>query len=404
MRFLIGLTVLLGALLIGAAGAQPPPLPVVDDVVLERFTVACAGDPLIVPVTLQGKTYPFVLDTGASVTMYDTSLKPLLGSPVGRTKVQGLVAVTTLEEFSPPEAFLGRLPLPKDQTVLTFDFRPLRERGGFDVRGVLGMDFLENYVVAIDFDRGSLTFRRQVGNPRDLGQALSISRRPDIPCLLLDIPGAGGVEAFRIDTGHTTECSGSLDTNLFRRLVKAGVVRDVTLGGVSVTASGKDLKVDGRTQNFSIGPFQHRNLLFSSPASGNWLGLAYWSRYKVTLDFPGLTLYLKPGAHFDRLDQPDRSGFDFARCDDGTVVERVEKGSPAAQAGIEPGDVLKSVAGIPVDQGSLFPIRRLLRQQGQSIKVKVRHGKEEREPVLPLGAWPAVLASSDIDAVLGQAR
>jgi S1-C subfamily serine protease len=120
----------------------------------------------------------------------------------------------------------------------------------------------------------------------------------------------------------------------------------------------------------------------------------------VTLDFPGATLYLKQGARFDRRDQPDRSGFDFARLDGSTVIECVEKDSPAARAGLEPKDVLLSVAGVPVDPGSLFPIRQLLRHEGPTIAVKFKRGPEEREVSLPLGGWPSPLTASEIEAAL----
>ena len=42
-----------------------------DANVVERFKVASDGDALLLPVTFQGKTYQFLLDTGA-LAMYST--------------------------------------------------------------------------------------------------------------------------------------------------------------------------------------------------------------------------------------------------------------------------------------------------------------------------------------------
>jgi hypothetical protein len=279
MRAPACLTVLVGALFIGAALSQPPPLPVVSDAVLERFAVACAGDPLIVPVTIQGKAYPFVVDTGCSKTVYDTSLKSLLGPAVGKVEFQTPTGSELhLDVYAAPEAFLGKLPLPRDEEVALFDLRSLRERGGQDVRGMLGMDFLENYVVGIDFDRGSLTFRRGVGDKSALGKALLMSSRQRIPYLPADLEGSDLPEMFEIDTGFARGSSGDLDSELFQKLVKAGKLRESAPGGIALTASGKTPIIAARLHSFTVGPFHHPDLIFSSPARGNTLGLSYWSR------------------------------------------------------------------------------------------------------------------------------
>jgi hypothetical protein len=408
MRPLTCLTVLAGALLLGAAVAQPPPPPARDSAVLERFPIARDASLVIVPVTVKGKDYPFVLDTGCTGTVYDTSLKPLLGAPQGHVQARAAAGGdANLDLFEPPEAFLGKLPLSKDAEVAAFDFSLIRERAGEDVRGLLGMDFLRDYVVAIDFDRGQVTFRRGLGETRDPGKALSLSWSGGLPHLLLDFQGVNRVNKFVIDTGALGAESGQLESELFRALLKAGQVKEVLPGGPCVSAAGKtEIALDASLGNFSVGPFNHHNLLFSAAAStANGLTLNYLSRYAVTFDFPSSTLYLKPGARFnDSIDQRARSGFELAWREGATVISAIKKDSPAEQAGLRAGDVLMSVAGVPGDRGPLHIGLHLTRYQGQTVAVRFRRDKEEREAPLRLVGWPAPLSDADVEAALGSAR
>jgi hypothetical protein len=52
------------------------------EAVLERFKLSRDSKILLLPVEVQGKKYSFVLDTGATTTVYDTSLRSILGDPV----------------------------------------------------------------------------------------------------------------------------------------------------------------------------------------------------------------------------------------------------------------------------------------------------------------------------------
>jgi hypothetical protein len=401
MRTLAFPAALIGTLLLGAAGAQPPPLPDISEPAPEEFVVARDGAPILVPVTIRGKTYPFVLDTGSSKTVYDKSLRPLLGAPQGQVKVQTPGGEISLEQFAAPEAFFGKLPLPRDTSVVLCDLRPHRELTGEDWRGILGMDFLKSHVIAIDFDQGTVSFRRHLGDPLMLGQSLLMSAHDNIPYLLLDVVGDGQLHPFKIDTGHVGSIAGDIARDLFRALLKAGKVREFAPGGFAYHASGKYYAPEARLTAFSVGPFNHRNLLFSSAPSDSRLGLTYWSRYAVTFDFPGSMLYLKPGAGFNRRDEHDRSGLQFVRRNGATVITEVGTDSPAARAGIKPRDILLSVAGTPVDQRSLIPARRLLSREGRTAAVRFKRGEAEREVSLTLVGGQS-LSASDFDAGLAE--
>ncbi|NLH16220.1 MAG: hypothetical protein GX455_06550, partial [Phycisphaerae bacterium] len=73
---------------------------------LEEFPFDPIG-PILLPVTLDGKEYLFAVDTGASLNMYDTTLKSHLGSPQGELPTMGAAGDRNLELFAPPDARLG---------------------------------------------------------------------------------------------------------------------------------------------------------------------------------------------------------------------------------------------------------------------------------------------------------
>src|SRR5262245_19042282 len=91
---------------LSSKAAAPPP----DTV--EEFDIGTDEGPIIVPVTIAGKKYPFLLDTGATHVGYDRSLRPQLGQSVESRTLNTPAGPTRVEFVVPPKASLGRLPLP----------------------------------------------------------------------------------------------------------------------------------------------------------------------------------------------------------------------------------------------------------------------------------------------------
>ena len=82
------------------------PKPLARKNVLERFEVARNGNALVLPVQFKGKTYRFILDTGASVNLFDVSLP--LGDPIAEINAKGDgEKQARLKVFSAPPASLG---------------------------------------------------------------------------------------------------------------------------------------------------------------------------------------------------------------------------------------------------------------------------------------------------------
>lgn len=177
------------------------PAPPTGGDVLEEFAIDRDGGPLIIPVVVGGRSCPFVVDTGASFTLFDVSLRPHLAKDV---EVKTLLTPTGPRQLtfaSAPAASVGRLPLCKGSPVLLHDLTQIREAVGIDIRGFLGIDFLANYVVKIDFERGRLTLSRSPG--RDAGQRLPLLMRAQRPWLEVNVMGAGPAEMVLVDTADS---------------------------------------------------------------------------------------------------------------------------------------------------------------------------------------------------------
>jgi hypothetical protein len=120
MRHLAGLVALA---LVGLTSSLPAAAPERSVEVLERFAVRGDGDFLIAPVTIKGKVYRFILDTGCSSMICDSSLRPLLGARIDRIAIKGTQSTAEVERYAAPEAFVGKLPVPQTEPVCVYDLR-----------------------------------------------------------------------------------------------------------------------------------------------------------------------------------------------------------------------------------------------------------------------------------------
>lgn len=254
----------------------------------------------MLPLEIQGKKYPFVLDTGATVTVYDTSLRSLLGEAIQSATLHTPDGEMQVTAYSSPPAKLGHLDLPRMSPVFCMDLGQFRELCSREIYGLLGMDFLEKYVFQLDFDRSEVTFLRSVGS--DSGLRVPITFHNRVPQVRMTLPGLHEQEFFKLDTGYAGIGNGDLHAELFDSLAERGFLNPA--GQVeSVTTSGSEIVRKGRLLELSLGHFRHKQLLFSRGNKANSLNINYWSRYVVTFDMPNRAIYLKKGGQFDRADE-----------------------------------------------------------------------------------------------------
>lgn len=283
----------------GCAAVGDRPRAEAEASVLVAYPIVFNNPPsvIVVPVTVQGREYPFIIDTGASVTVYDTTFRPMLGKPV-EMQVAGMGAgKTRLAMYRAPEASLGELSLPADGLVAAADLATVRDAvrqvSGQEVYGIIGMDFLKDYVLRIDFASKQLeVLKSEPSCGGDWGERFEIEyQREGVPAITATV--SDGIEArFLVDTGDAG--TGDLESQLFDRLCANGAIA-ITGTVQCATGSGYRQTPEGRLDRLALGPFRHDGLrLFKSHWNG--LGLGYLSHYTVTFDFPQGAIYLKPSA------------------------------------------------------------------------------------------------------------
>jgi len=126
------------------------------------------------------------------------------------------------------------------------------------------------------------------------------------------------------------------------------------LGGVG----GSAVAFSGRLKEITLGRFQLENSIarFSRARRGDDASARYdgliggeiFRRFKVVFDLARRRMMLEPNAQFAEPFEVDMSGLDMATEGEDfsvVVVNEIEKGSPAAAAGIQEEDVLTAIDG-----------------------------------------------------------
>lgn len=304
---------------------------------------------VVLPVTLEGEQYRFILDTGCTRTIFDTSLRDRLGKrflwPRKYEAADG--EQFTVEYFHAPEAYVGPLQMASYDLITVADV-PTTLVG---IDGILGMKFLKHYAVQIDPDRGLVRFfKSQKGVVRPhWGHEIRMKRgfRSSLPYVRGQVNGAKA--RFLVDTGFTSTLSGSLEKDVFEKVrsESAGYEHHSTVSNMAQGATPRSGLVV-LPDELSLNGYVLEDTAFCK-AYRSLLGLPFFSGHIVTFDFPNDTLYLRParnqtpwgGSQFGL----GRLGFRLSRRHDGLSVCSVDPNGMAQSKGIKQGDLLLEVDG-----------------------------------------------------------
>jgi hypothetical protein len=371
----------------GLATAEKPQPAADARFILKQFNVARDGEPLFLPVTFKGRKYLFLVDTGATLNCFDRSLP--LGKPKGELVAEAPDGPAKIPLYDPPDAAVGGWALRSGQPVAGLDFKKFEEASGYEFLGILGMDFLRNHIIQIDFDAGKLTFLKEAGREPGVAVPIIFSRQ-NRPCVAMDI-GGWGREEFLVDTGCFKPGSGCLRSDLFASLLEKKHVKEVGQANY-MTLKGESEERIGKVRRIAVGELSVRDAVFGGTGTGNVLGLGYLSRYTVTFDFPRKMMYLKKGRRFPDPDGWCWTGLAIQRVDGKTTVQALSKDSPAASSGLREGDIILWVGDKAADESSLAMLREILCSPQKDVRIKARRGDKEMEVTL---VWKAEAPVND---------
>ena len=332
-----------------------------------RFSADEAG--VLVPVTLNDISRPFMIDTGASITAFDRSLRDWLRGPARAMPVKTANGVVSLDFFGAPRARLGKLQLGDVSEVCCVDLTSFRAGTGSEFYGFIGMDFLRGHVMRIDFDVGEVVMLRTV--PNDSGEPLPLSLSSKrAPTVTVAVAGMGDLP-FIIDTACLS--SGTLESPILARLLHEGNATQVSTTLLDSVANSRAVRTVS-VREIALGVFRHHGAVFDEGAK-NLLGIGYLSRYVITFDFPRKKLYLKPSAGFAKPARYNLSGAQIWRANGATTIRFVEEGGPAELAGLNVGDIIDEIDGRSAGSFSMVKISRILCREGSHM-FRVTRGKK----------------------------
>lgn len=248
--------------------------------------------------------------------------------------------------------------------------------------GVLGVKFLKNLVVEVDWEQKRVrlhdpaTFKA----PDDVVSVpLTFRRGISYATGEVTIDGKDYPIKFVIDTGSP----GTLLLRADKVEVPKRRISGVTLGQSLYGAVTGDI---GRIDNLRLGGANIKNMvvrfldgdsnMVAVGADGN-LGNGVLNRFVVTFDYARSRMLLKPN---DAIDDPfpySTSGMALDRKigDDGSIgIRRIYDDAPAARAGLKVGDRIIAVNSQPVADLGIDAIRDLFRQSpGTRMTLQIRH-------------------------------
>jgi hypothetical protein len=300
----------------------------------------------IVRITIGGKAYPFMFDTGTYAPIFDPSLRGLLGIAVEKGELQSFGVKTETDIFNAPPMSLGHLKLPA-WLATTQDYTIHRIVSGKEISGIMGIKPLDQYAIWLDFDHEALKITKELpAAPAGMASLDLLSfGQGTSPKFELDLQGQKLL--FLEDTGFNGFIG--LEHNVFAKLVTDGVISK---------APTPDVKVSGEqygAKRFAKGWFKSGTLLgmdlkgvpVMDSVNINHLGMSFLVYFDTILDLAGKKFYYERRKDFGLLLHERMLGGVVLFPEGRNVVYCLYMGQSAARdAGIHEGDHIARIASL----------------------------------------------------------
>jgi predicted aspartyl protease len=360
--------------------------------VVEDMAVRVDGNLVLVPTHVnESSPLTFILDTGASSVVLDNRRAAELGlDTVASDDAQTGGGAVKAGEAEDVTIRVGRAEL-AGITVATIDLRPLDGALGMRIDGILGYEIFAKYVIEIDYAAQHVRLH-DPSRYRDAGRnAVPMTLEERLPVIRVDLARAAGGTAeakVELDTGLTAGLM------LTRTFVESNRIVDPVQPRLRITTGallpGKVSAEVVRLPAVRVGSFHLERIVTNitptseeAGVSGNTVGLLgaeLLRRFTVVIDYPHSRLLLEPNAALLEPDEFDMTGMSLAALVPQTYsVRLVLEGSPAAEAGVQAGDVLVAIDGRPASQMALSTIRALFQQEGNTYTLQMKRGDTARE-------------------------
>jgi hypothetical protein len=352
------------------------------------------GGVIVIPVRVNdSRPLHMVLDTGMSagvIVLFHSGL----GQEIGLKYVQEVALGGAGGERARQKAQLAvgaKVAISdivqSNQTIVVADEERQSSRWSFD--GVIGKSIFDSYVVEIDYQKSILLIHDPSAyKPENPELAIPVTLKngmPNIEAVIDTEEGKNIPVQLVVDLGNRNTLV--FNVNPGKGILLPSRTLSTVIGrGVQGELTGKI----GRLPGLRVGPFALRDVIASfAPEEGNTgarlagsvfdgnLGYGVLERFRVVVDYPHQRLFLIPG----REDLPpfefNMLGLSFEqRRDKSLVVRDVIEGSPAAEKGVQTGDVIAAVNGRSLEEYEFRDLEKLFIMEGEEIELTLR--REEK--------------------------
>lgn len=359
--------------------------------ILGTAPIEIASNKPFVHVRINGsKPQRFMLDTGSNATLIDPSLAAALKFH-SASESKGYFGVGNARQSIVRLEPAARLELAGATAdgirLLGFDLSQVSSVEGLQVRGTVGGQFLQHFVVRIDYAAGRVTVFDPSFEYQGTGIVLPVTIDRQIFTMVRIHKSSGEVVEgkFYLDTGTRTAIS--LNSPFVREHQMVEGERAIPVATIGVGMGGESLASVYRIPEIELGSLHVRDVVatasldekgvFADPKVAGIIGGELLRKFTVILDYPHQRVILETSPARDTPFQYDASGLFLLAGGpalDAIRIFRVIEGSPAEDAGLQKNDVIETIDGKRAR--NLDHVRDLFRQPGQTYELRIlRDGK-----------------------------
>ena len=343
----------------------------------------------------------FLLDTGVKPAIIDLGVARALALPLGDSVAivgGGKDSVTGYLLKGSPYNVVGlagfNAPL-----FLAMPLNDLSRRSGRQIAGILGYDFISQFVVEIDYVHSTITLQeKNAWTYRGKGAVFPITFNaafhPQVRAQVIDHgkPLTEGTFVFDLGSGATVIFNRPFVEEQHFLQGERRTVNWMEGRGIGGQIAGSV----GRVEGLKLGPFLIRNPVAvfaraesgpfaSAEAQGN-IGAAIIEKFNVILDYERKRIILEPNERFGEPLDYNRAGLSLTTADSSYrdySIDAIAEGSSADSTGLHVGDTLVAIDGHPAAEFTLSEIRLRFRH-AKTCRLTVQRGNQRLEVGLSL--------------------
>ena len=353
-----------------------------------RVPIELGNDLIVLKVRVnRSRPLNFIFDTGASISVIDPQTARALGLRAkGKLDLDATGGSVQSGLIGPVSLSLAGVTVFK-QTLATIELGAAAPIFGYKIDGIIGYDFINNFVVEVDYAAGLMSLY-ETGSYKYAGAGESIpiemvEKTPFVHARIA-LNGRDPIEGkFEVDSGGTGILF--LNTpfvNKHNMLETLTTKAQSKLGGVGGSAEA----VKAHVPTVELGSLVVKNplVVFAQGTEGSEskteydgeLGGGFFSQFKMILDYSRSQMILERSQSVSTT--KDLSGLDIVAEPPRFrtyVVNGVAADSPAAAVGVHEEDTIVAVDGQPTARLTLRELRRLFTHAGERV-LSVRRGSK----------------------------